>query len=336
MAFEIFREYLAIALEATRGTAIANPTHITPFQATLTPMWELAEPQESRGTRARSYRTIRTREWSDFEGEGPLDTYILPVLLNMAVAPVTSPTTPTDAVLSRLWTFTPLLTGDNIKSATVWWGDPEIQVFRSVFALITELGIEADASGTDEARLTISGQAHYQTEVADPTLPSQLVSPLIAPGRQQLWIDAPGGTIGTTAITGRVLGGSATIPTGVVPKWMAVGPAGDLNFTTIGRDYTQIEVSLRFEIPDTTQLDQFRDEDVLQFRWRLNGPLIETEAATDFYHYVEIDFYAPAGEISWGDNEGTNRVAEVTFRSQYDTTAGTDFVIKVQNDRATL
>lgn len=335
MAFEIFREYFALALEATRGTAIANPTHITPLMATLTPAWELAEPQESRGTRARSYRTIRTQESGTFEGEGPLDTYILPVLLNMAVAPVTSPTTPTNGVLTRLWTFTPNLTADTIKSATAWWGDPDVQVYRSVFALLTELGIEADASGTDEARLTVSGIAHYPTEVADPTLPAQLVSPLIAPGRQQLWIDAPGGTIGTTAITGRVLGGSVTIPTGATPKWMAVGPTGDLNFVTIGRDYTQIEVSLRFELPDTTQMDQFLEEDVLKFRWRLNGPLIES-VTPDYYHYVEFDFYAPAAEISWGDNQGTNRVAEVTFRSQYNTTAGTDFVIRVQNDRTTL
>lgn len=332
---EIFRESIALALEATRGTAIANPTHILPVQGTLTPQRPEAEPQESRGHRARSSRTLVTREWSDLEGEGPLDTYALPVLFNMAVGPVTSPTTPTNGVLTRLWTFTPTLTNDNLKSATVWWGDPEVQVWRAVSMFLTEIGIEADASGEDEARFTVTGQSHIQTEVADPTLPTQLASPLIAPGRMQLWIDASGGTMGTTAITGRVLGGDVTIPTGVVPKWMGVGPTGDLNFTTIGRDYTQIEVNLKFEVPDTTQLDQFFGNDVLKVRWRLNGPLIES-VTPDYYHFVEFDLWAPARNLTWEDNQGTNRVAALTFKSQYNTMAATDFIARVQNDRTSL
>lgn len=332
---EIYREAFSLALETTRGTAIANPTHIIGAEAVLTPMWTEISPEEQRGTLAAGYRSTPVREWGEFEGEGSLDTYSLPVLLNMAVAPVTSPTTPTDAVLTRLWTFTRSLTSDNIKSATVWWGDPDVQVLRSVFAMLTELGIQAEANSEDEAKFTFSGQAHYPTVVADPTMPAQLVSPLVAPGRMQVWIDVASG-IGTTEIEGRALGGDVTIQTGFTPKWVGNGPAGNLNFGLVGRQRSRLEANLSFEMPDTDELTQVLAHDVLKIKWRLNGPLIETETATDFFHFVEFEFYAPARSLSWGDNEGTNRTLELEFASQVDATAGVDYIVRVQNDRATL
>ncbi len=202
--------------------------------------------------------------------------------------------------------------------------------------MLDELTIEADASGDDECRMSISGHAHKRTKVASPTLPTQLVSPLFPPASMQLWMDTTA-AIGTTPITGRVLGGDATLPSGVAYKWVGEGPGGSLNYSLIGRAKRQMAVNLRFEAPDTVQADLDDVDTVLKVRWRLNGPLIETVAGPlDYYHYIEIDFYAPVEALTWGDNEDTNTTVDLNFLSENNTALGASWSIKVQNDRTTL
>ena len=239
-------------------------------------------------------------------------------------------TTPEGATNSRLWTFTPTMTADDLEAMTIWFGDPNVQIFRAGFGMIDELSIEADASGDEGVTLSINGQALFPTKVADPTPPDMLEAPLLQPGKMQLWMDET--TIGTTAVTGRVVSASISVPSGITRKWLAAGPTSDLSFTSIGRGKRHAELTLVLEVPDTTQYDLYVDGTVLKTRVRLNGSLIET----GFYFYVDFDIYGPIESASWGENQGSNRTLELTILSENDATAGYDWCFRIQNDRDAL
>jgi hypothetical protein len=228
---------------------------------------------------------------------------------------------------SRLWTFVPTMDADDLDSLTLYWGDPNVQAFQVDYAMIDELTITADAGGTDGVMMSISGQGRFPSKTAPGAVPAMLSAPLLMPSAMQLWIDTA--TIGTTEITGRVIGAEVTIPSGVTRKWLAAGPTGDLDFVTHGRAKRHAELKLTLEVPDLTQYNQWVAATVLKTRLRLNGPVIEGS----LYHYVEFDIYGPMDGFEWGEFEGSNRTVELTILSEYDSSAGYDFAVKVQNDR---
>ena len=159
---EIPFEALLIGLESAPGTAV-EPTHYLPLTGTLDPSAEYYRPDEARGTLVEAYRSKTVRQWGEGSGEGPLETYLLPVLLNMAATGTMTgqPTTPGGATNARLWTFTPVITSNDLKTATLYWGDRNTQMFRGAFATVDELTITADASGTDGSSISVSGHTQF-------------------------------------------------------------------------------------------------------------------------------------------------------------------------------
>ena len=159
---EIPFEALLLGLETTPGTGV-EPTHYASMVGNLKPMVERYRPDEARGTLVEAYRSQTVREWGEWSGEGPLDVYLLPVLLNMIATGnmASQPTTPGGATNSRLWTFTPTLTSNDLKTATLFWGDRNVQMFRGTYATLDELTISADASGTDGSTMSVSGRTQF-------------------------------------------------------------------------------------------------------------------------------------------------------------------------------
>jgi len=446
---EIPFEFLLAGIESAHGTPNTTPTRYLNLSGVVTPRKARYRPNESRGTLAEYYRSTDVRKWSEFEAEGGLDVYTLPLLLNALIAggidgsgatpatlttdladdhndlvytavtgggqgnhisvqyidpgadnspldvdvvdsaikvylatdgsgtitttagdisaaiaahPVASTlvtvtnaasnngtgvvtamdttylsggsgadvTTPDGATNSRLWTFVPTMDADDLDSLTLYWGDPNVQAFQADYCMLDELTITADAGGTDGVTMSISGQGRFPSKTAPGVVPSMLSAPLLMPSAMQLWIDTA--TIGTTEITGRVIGAEVTIPSGVTRKWLAAGPTGDLDFVTHGRAKRHAELKLTLEVPDLTQYNQWVAATVLKTRVRFNGPLIEA----GFHHYVEFDIYGPMDGFEWGEFEGSNRTVELTILSEYDSSAGYDFAVKVQNDRDAL
>lgn len=333
---ELAFEYLLVALEnVARGTAVNPPTRYIPLEGQITPMSARYRPPESRGHLAEHTRSKTTRKWSEWEGEGPLDVFLLPLFLNMILkGGVTAPSTPSGATLARLWEFEPTMTSDDLKSGTIYWGDPNTQAFQTAYNMVEEFGISADATGEDGATMSLSGRGRALAKTAPSSVPAQLNAPLIVPADMQLWMDTSS-AIATTEITGRFLSAEFSLSTGVSFKWGATGPLGNRNFVRTGRGKRHAELTLAFELLDMAQYDLFGDNDgdtVAKIRWRLNGPEIET----GFRHFVEVDLYGTFDAPSWGDHEGTNRTIELTAFSEYDITEGWDFAMRVQNNRTTL
>lgn len=160
---EITFEVLALGLETAAGTRI-NPTHYMNAVGTLSNRFSVYAPDEQRGTFVAGYRSTVTRRWGEFSGEGPLDNYLLPVLLQMvAKGGVTSPTTPGGGTNSRLWTFVPTLNENDLKTATIYWGDANVQVLEGTYGHIQEMTISNDASSADGARMSITGMTQNPT-----------------------------------------------------------------------------------------------------------------------------------------------------------------------------
>src|SRR3982751_2609046 len=164
-AAELPFEYLALALHATRGTAITPPTHNLPLVGTITPIREKYRPEESRGTLAEWYRSKTVRTSATWEGEGGADPNYAPLLFNLIAKANSTPTTPALGVLTRLWTYTPTMTSDDLKSATIYFGDPNVQIFQSAYCMADELTVSADATTDDAATFGLTGAGQFPTRV---------------------------------------------------------------------------------------------------------------------------------------------------------------------------
>lgn len=341
-AAELIFEYLAVALEATPGTAVTPPTHYLPFTGMVKPIRNKYRTKDSNGTRAEFTRSKTVSTESEWSGDGGVDPNYAPLMFNMLVKSVTSPTTPTNGVLTRLWTFTPSMTTDVQKAATFYFGDPNVQIWQAAYSMCEEMTVSADASGEDAATWSFKGFGRFPTRISAPTLPAQAPGDLVMPSAMQLWIDTSS-AIGTTEVTGRFISTDWTIPGGLVKKRYASGPTGGLNFTKHGITGRSAKATISVELNETSigagkEYLTWEADTVVKMRIRLNGSLIES-VTPDYYSYLQLDIYGPLDAFDWGDVAGANRTMKFEVTSEYSTfaaAAGWDWALYVQNAKATL
>jgi hypothetical protein len=338
-AAELPFEIIGAALESTRGTAVTPPTHMLPMGGTMTPRRTKARPDEQRGTIEEFYRSKTVYTFNEFDYPGPADPNYAPFIYNLIAKANSTPTTPTNGVLTRLWTFLPTVTSDDIKSATLYGGDPNVQIFRAAYCMADEFTVSADATSDDMVTWNLKGIGQYPTPVTAPVFPASIAGNLIAPGAMQLWIDTTL-AIGTTEITGRFIKTDWTLTTGVTRKRYANGPTGGLGFTKTGRAKRHGEASIVVELNDLSvgagkEYLTWEADTVCKMRIRLNGPLIES-VTPDYYEYLQLDIYGPLDALEWGDVEGSNRTMEFTVQSEYQSAVAASWVLYCQNQRVAL
>lgn len=337
MAAEIAFEYLLAALEAAAGTPEDAPALYLPIEGTLNPEGSYYAPAESRGTLEAAYREERVREWATFEGSGPADPEFFHILMEMLVKSGVSPTQPDDATAPNtyLWEYVPSSTPR--KSATLWFGDPNVQVFRGAFGMLEELSLSSDASGEEGATFSMSGRTQFPAKVVAPAEPGLTVGPILYPLWMQMWLDTDD-PIGTTEITGRLVSVEHTFPGAVTFKHLAAGPGASKTYTQIGRDKRRISTTIQLELADMDQYDLFEQDALVKLRIRHNGPQISTDeiGADPAYYYIEVDTYGRLKFDGWGDHEGTNRTINLLVESLYDSTLGASWRVAVQNTQAAL
>ena len=327
---EIAFEYLLGVREAIKGTPITVPTHYLNLAGTVTPRMSRYRPVEARGILAEYSRSDVVRKYAEWTGEGPADVYTLPLLLESCIKGAATIATPGGGTNARTHTYNPTMASDDLQSLTLYWGDPNVQAFQVDYGMVDQVTVSADASSEDGCSMSAQGQGHFPAKTAPDSVPAQLNAPLLAPADMQLWIDAS--IIGSTEVVGRVISAEFTIPSGVVYKWLATGPTGSQGYSGYGRKKRHAELKVVLELPDTTQYDQWVAETVLKARLRLNGPIIESALR----HYIQLDIYGPFDALDWGEYESANRTVAFTILSEYDSVAGHDFQVVVQNDRTTL
>jgi len=335
MAVELAFETLLASIEATRGTAIAAPTHLIHLGGAVTPTKSVQRPAESRGTLAEAYRSITTRHGATFEiTEGPIDTRILPFLLSGILNGNVSGTTPGGATNTREWAFARDITADDIESYTLWFGDSSVRQLIGAYAMFTEATLANDAS-TEDGVLTFSGSGECRklsTNSPADAAPAATAGAMLPGQMMSLFIDTSS-AIGTTAVTGRLVSASHTLRTGVTFKYLGGGATSALDFSNTGRSRViGISTTLVMELPDFNQYDNWLAHDSLKVRVVHNGAVIEST----FRHQVIVDTYGPFETLTWGTNADSNRTVELTIEGLVDSTLASDCQIKVFNDSATL
>lgn len=328
---ELAFEVLSGALESVHGTAVTPPTHIFNMLGMITPTNTISRRTQSDGTLAEFRRSAVTRNFATWEGTGDLDVNTLPFLLEMVVKGAGVIATPGGGTLARTHTYTPTMTSDDLKSATIFWGDPNNQIFRSAYAMIDTLTIASDTSNTESSTMSVKGTAFYPTEVPAPTQPAMTTPGLIVGQKLSMTLDTTS-VISTTAVTGRVISAEHTINSGVTYKYLAGGPTSNLTYTRHGRKKRHMETKITMELTDMTQYDIFAAGTVAKIRTVHNGPLIEGA----LYNQVIVDCYGPLSDLSWTDLEGSNRAVTFTIQSEYDSTLAADFRVVVQNAVASI
>lgn len=336
MASELFIERFHAAIEGTRGTAESAPTHTFNWRGLLTPGMSYLSPNESRGELASMYRDLITRKGCAWTLEGDADVNYLPIILNALIEPNSSPSTPTNGVLTRLWAFVPTMTADDIETLTLWW-DLEAQSLISDFGVIDSLTLANDANGEGGLTVQMSGAAGFPADDDTPTPAANIAGNIPLSQTMQIWMDTSS-AIGTTEVTGRLVSAQHVITTGATYKYLAAGPASNaLDFTNIGRDKSahNCVTTLVMEIPDMTQYDLFTAGTTVKCRVRHSGSLIES-VTPDYYNYVEVDTYGILRFGGWGENVGSNRTISFTIEGRKDATLGAPYRVAVQNARTAL
>jgi hypothetical protein len=326
---EIAFEKFGLALESVRGTKITTPTIIASTNERLvTPRQERYTPEVALGNLVEFYKSVAAQQMVEWNLSGAADLNLLYVILQMAVEGSPTVTTPgTDADLA---VFEPDTTSDTLKSATIVFGDPAVQLWSAGYSMVDTLTLSSDATGVDGLTMEVNGMGQWWGEESGPiTFPALVDFPLLVGTDMEIWIDTSS-AIGTTAVTGRFLSATHEINTGVTYKYVATGPTGERTFSNTGRNVRSITTTLRFEVPDLTQYNYWKDAERLKVRVRHNGPLIENVSTTDYYHFVQVDTYGEATMLEWGEYADSNRTVELTIQSMYDTTFENDFQVDLQ------
>lgn len=335
---ELPLELFGLALESTRGVAVTPPSHLIPVAGLITPFRTKYRPEEQRGTLEQNYRAKTVRTGSNWAiPDSLLDPNYFPIIGNLIGKANSTPTTPGGGTLSRLWTYTPTILSDDLKSATLYSGDPNVQIFQSAYCMADELTVSADATSENAATFGLKGRGFFPARVSAPTFPAAIPGDLLMPGAMQLWLDYGATAIGTTEITGRFIKTDWTIPSGVSYKNYANGPTGGLNFTKTGRKKRAAKATIEVELNDqsiaaSTEYRQWEADANAKMRIRLNGGLIEGA----LYSYVQLDIYGPLDSLEWGAVEDTNRTMRFDVESQYDSTLGASYSLSAQSQRTTL
>ncbi len=333
---EIPFEYLLAGIEGTPGTAV-NPSHYLNLDGMLTLRTTDSVPDESRGTRSARYRKKRVKEWGELVASGPLDFFTFPFMMQSLVrGGSVTPSTPTNGVLTRDWLHSPLVTGKAHDFYSVYFGDPNTaSVFRGLYGMINSLTISADASGDDNASVSINGITQNPAKISPPSVPTLIESPLASGVNMQVFIDTSL-AIGTTPLLTRIVSSNHTITNGLFAKYLAAGPAAALTYSRPGYGDFDCIANLVVDMEDFNEYDLAAVADtVVKLRVIYNGPLIES-VTPDYYYGVQIDSYGTLKFTDFGELEGVNRTVQLMVESEEDAVAAVPFAVTTRNNRTTL
>jgi hypothetical protein len=179
------------------------------------------------------------------------------------------------------------------------------------------------------------GRAQKMVEVADPTAIAVGTQLSLPPARMDYYMDAAGGSYGSTSLTARVLDVEINIPTGVVYKFGPVGAAGTGGYTfrRVGREPRRASMKVTLELLDTTQTDLILAGTVMKHRVQMNTEALIGAVQRGF---IRFDTYGYLRDVEWGELEGTNRTVSFTVHSLYESSLSADYVLTVQNGTSTV
>lgn len=112
---ELAFERLLAGLESPRGTPVDPPTRYLNMAGMVSPKKARYRPAENMGVLAEYSRSVDVRRWNEWEAEGGLDVYTLPMLLNaIAKGGVSVPVHPAGGLIGKLDLVTTVANGEAV------------------------------------------------------------------------------------------------------------------------------------------------------------------------------------------------------------------------------
>jgi hypothetical protein len=220
---------------------------------------------------------------------------------------------------------------NTIKTYTIEAGNASVtsDVREMEYSFVEEFEFSANAGEAWQMSANWVGrQLSSSTFTAALTAPS--VTELILP-RTKLYIDATGGTVGSTQVSGVLMGAQMNVTTGIMPV-----PVGDGNLYFSGHKFTAptITFSLTMELENTadavaTERAIYESQAVRLFHLQLNG-------GSDANNEMTIEWAGKYDSIS--DYQNSNGNTTVTFEGHavYSSTDSLFWEAAVTNTAASL
>lgn len=327
---------LRAAIEATRGTAL-NPTRILEIDGesfSHEPDVALLYPRQTRASYFEHYSAAAGREQHRLRVPGTALSFNQLAWLGTAF--FKGLTTGTGAGADKTYAFVPASAADDLKSFTMEWAyDVALSAtqpgFRLPFVVGDELTITWDKGNLEG--IAWEAAFHSPKGISQITAfggtPTALATTLMSPVNTQVYIDAAGGTIGTTA--------DNYVRTAAFHKTIPWADLDTLNLSTAAQDTFRVqapteELTLtRYYINDN-ELDRYNDKAVRKIRVRTTGPTLggSTYLATlDFYGVLAPDGYRYT-------NVDGLKMEQLKYLPIYDTGAATDHSLTVVTAEATI
>lgn len=325
MAGELWRGTIQIGKETTPGTSVA---------ATRKLYWRNPNLSINRAVRLHKFATA-TRDNQRAATNGPVEAggrFEFPMsssesleIFNMAISSAPVITTPGGATLARLWTYKPTVSTD---SATVEWNDGA-RDWEGAGMRVQSLTM---AGSVGEENL-ISGEL-FGTNVVQAALTGALadrVPEFIEGWQTKLYIDAFGGTAGTTVVAGSLINWSVTIGNNLGRKYTADNTLA-ANSVTSGE--LAIDATLTFEAAPATALTEFGNfntatKRLVRLEFQDETGFIETTMR----RFVTIDLPGVWTAIDLTGEDAGTRVYQFTLSYVYDSALAAGIVIRAQNSR---
>lgn len=331
-ANELIRRLNQAGIESTRGTGVAATRKV---YAQINPTFErpIREFADTSGTYAARRRVTYQRQRVAFSATDLLTYEDLPWWFQFALKGGVTATGDGGSPPAYPYIFVPSLSTDDLKSMTLefmYSGNPyeSTQVMLNTWAIRIDPDNEGGWIGDFELLGRDWATTTYTGSIADRT------TEVIKAPTTKLYIDAGGGTIGTTQVTGRLI--SATVSGNNSIHFKAFAE-DELAFAAnkVGRGQRFFDAQITLEFDSDTEFDNFRSSSPVERKIRLQAEGTQIHGGTVTNKRARLDMNGYWSTIGWGDREG-NIIATLGFSAFYNSTAGYDLSAEVVNALSTL
>ncbi len=211
-----------------------------------------------------------------------------------------------------------------IKTYTIELGD-NVQMEEVEHAFVSDFTISGEAGAALMASANWIGRqvtkASFTAALTAPTVETILTS------KGKLYIDAEGGTVGTTQISDTILSFELAVTTGWLPVWSV---DGNLYFTGVKSTQPEILLTVTFEHNSSgvAQKDAWIAETAKLIQLKFEGAAPGTPGTTYSYKTAIVNLAGKWESFDVIGEQDGNDVLTGTFRARYNTTASlfADFI----------
>lgn len=231
-----------------------------------------------------------------------------------------------------VYNFVPSAATDDLKAMTLEHGVPD-NVYESAQVMVNSWTLRGDPDSGDEPAWMFEAEMlglDWEPSSYTAALASRTTEAILAPGTK-IFVDEPGGTIGTTQWTDHLISWSVTGNNNIHFKAFAEH-VDTMAPGKVGRQGRVFDAQFTFEFDSDAEFAKFRAGTQRLIRLQQDGSQVN---ATPTNNRLRLDMNGYWSTISWGERDG-NITATMGLMGFYDVTNAKTFSAHVTNALATL